>query len=304
MRFLLTLPVLLPLVVAHPSLIPCADDQKTKLVEGTKIMGQPLTKSTDVTMTAKRAGASVTKFIQGEFLVLEISGFATSEALVRASDAANATFDKMGELSLNVFVGTKCASQYATVDNKVLSTTSLSVDFRPGCNAKPFKLQFVSATGYGKAVELTELDLSPDTHSNGTAKQDASCSGGSIPTPPPIVGPTLSTKYATLVWMHRVGVILTWAFIFPLGVSLVRHNYSGSRLNLHRYIQSFGLLVEVLQLICIIMAHHEGINGNGPAKGDGDFSGIQGSAPSITHKQRGLAVDICVVLQLLSLIHI
>lgn len=108
-----------------------------------------------------------------------------------------------------------------------------------------------------------------------------------------------SSKYNILVWCHRIGVILTWGFLFPLGIALVRHNYSGSRLTLHRYVQSIGFGVEVIQLICIIMAHHEGPTGQGPAPDDGDFSGVQGSAPSLTHKQRGLVVDICVLLQLI-----
>jgi hypothetical protein len=297
-----TLTVLaLPLVEAWPEYIDCASDAETRLKEGNAIMGMKVTAASGVTMAAKRASESVSSYIQGEWLELDISGFPQqSGVVVRASDAANATFATTSK----EFTVVACASQVASKSNVKLPTSSATVSFRPGCSdtadkATPLKLQFVSAANYGSAVLLTELSLTPEADDAGKVKQDKSCHGGPLPPAPspPLV--QQSSKYNILVWCHRIGVILTWGFLFPLGISLVRHNYSGARLKLHRYVQSIGFCVEMIQLICIIVAHHEGPTGQGPAPDDGDFSGVQGSAPSLTHKQRGLVVDICVLLQVI-----
>lgn len=105
-----------------------------------------------------------------------------------------------------------------------------------------------------------------------------------------------SNTYTSLIWVHRCGVLLSWGLLFPLGVSLVRFHMSGARLKLHRYIQSAGLLVEVVQVSCVIAAHQIGPTGQGPA--DGHFSGSKGAAPNQYHKQMGLVLEIFVLLQL------
>jgi len=287
---------LLPLVVAWPSYIECATDDQTQIKVGTQIMGVGMTKASGVTMQAMRNGAPVTSHIQGELLELVISGYKPASAvLVRGDDASNATLSSHGD---GATLGSTCDSQMVTADSVKTGGTKFSLFFRPGCTGKTdnITLQFVGVTNYGSPVELTELILSPEMD-GAAVKQDPSCSGGPIPTPPKPV--EQSTTYANLVWVHRWAVVLTWTLLFPLGVSLVRHYPTGSRLKWHRYIQSVGLLVEGIQLGCIIAAHHIGSEGLGPLEGDGDFSGVMGSAPTLTHKQRGLFIDICVVMQLI-----
>lgn len=101
-----------------------------------------------------------------------------------------------------------------------------------------------------------------------------------------------------LMWVHRWAVMLSWGFLFPLGVALVRYYPSGARLKLHRTIQCTGLLVEIADFTCVYLAHQIGPLGAGPAVGDeAHFSGNQGQAPNPTHKQRGFAVFMCILLQ-------
>jgi len=109
-------------------------------------------------------------------------------------------------------------------------------------------------------------------------------------------GADTSTTYTALVWVHRCGVLLSWGLLFPLGVSLVRFHPSGGRLRLHRTVQMFGLLVDTIQFGCIIAAHQVGRNGEGPT--DGNFAASQGVAPTKSHKQIGLILYCCVIVQL------
>jgi len=135
---------------------------------------------------------------------------------------------------------------------------------------------------------LSTLTLQP------SSQEDPCCSGG------PCDGPVKfgnDPTYVKLIWIHRLAVILSWGFLFPLGVSMVRYFPSGSRLQKHRIVQTVGLCVEIIDFICIVTAHQIGIDGKGPA--DGNFAGTQGNSPGITHKQRGLAVFICILLQVL-----
>merc|ERR1712113_482995 len=113
------------------------------------------------------AGTPVKSHIQGELLELTVTGFtAASAILVRADDAANATFpdSENGQLALQP----SCPQQVAAAENVVSSGSSMSVYFRPACTGKTgnIKLQFVACTGYGKPVELTELELSPEMDGN------------------------------------------------------------------------------------------------------------------------------------------
>lgn len=105
-----------------------------------------------------------------------------------------------------------------------------------------------------------------------------------------------SSLYTALVWIHRCLVCFSWGFLFPLGVSLVRFHPSGSRLRLHRIVQCTGLFVETIQFTCIVWAHSVGITGQGP--NDGHFASEQGAAPTASHKQIGLVVYLCVLMQL------
>jgi len=163
------------------------------------------------------------------------------------------------------------------------------LSLRPGCTntTDPLELTFVYNTGYGKPVLLSKMYLPSE------GKQDPSCHGGPVPTVPPAA--QADALYKNLVIVHRSAVIVSWGFLFPLGVSLVRYYPSGSRLKLHRNIQMAGLLVEVIDFTCIFWAHERGTDGTGPS--DAHFSGTAGASPSTTHKQRGLAVFICILLQ-------
>jgi cytochrome b involved in lipid metabolism len=254
-----------------------------------------------VTVGAYRDGKKTTSYIEGELLEFRASGLPSSSgAVMRTNDASNT--------SLMVPTGgtwkSQCGSQLYTVEDKVIAGTSASVYFRPGCtsgahtvfapehsqaNGENLEITFVTAGGES-ALYLSKTSLTPE------GKQDPSCHGGPVQTTPAPLGE--SALYNRLILTHRWGVVMSWGFIFPLGVSLVRYYPSGSRLKLHRYIQSFGLLVEATQFTCVVWAHEVGPQGIGPLPGDAQFGGTAGSSPSTTHKQRGLVVAICVFMQL------
>eukprot|EP00746_Dinoflagellata_sp_MGD_P136017 gnl/MRDRNA2_/MRDRNA2_70008_c0_seq1.p1 gnl/MRDRNA2_/MRDRNA2_70008_c0~~gnl/MRDRNA2_/MRDRNA2_70008_c0_seq1.p1 ORF type:complete len:566 (+),score=52.77 gnl/MRDRNA2_/MRDRNA2_70008_c0_seq1:62-1759(+) len=277
--------ICLPLAAAYPSYVDCGSDENTTLKMGTQIMGIAITPASGVSMVASRNGVTTTNHIPGELLEVQISGIDSGAlAVIRSNDAANATLS-----SNDGMFQSQCAGQMYSPQTKGISGKA-TFFVRPGCNSGtvPLNLVFVSATKYGSPVPSSQLILAPSN------KQDPSCHGGAIPTPIP--PPQPSTLYNRLVVIHRTGVVFSWGFFFPLGVALVRFYPSGSRMKLHRIVQSLGCLIEVIQFTCIVWAHEIGVNGEGPA--DGNFAGTQGSAPTVTHKQRGFAVFLCVLMQL------
>jgi hypothetical protein len=252
--------------------------------------------------------------MQGDELLFSASGFkGGASAVLYASSSgnlfangANVTLQTDGATSgkwarPDKFNEQTCPNQINVDDWGTMSGTDVSLYLKVGCGntlaaAENLTLTFIWGNAQGAPMYLSRHTLMQEI--DGTTKkpkQTDYCKGiGPAPTTPP--QPVASTTYNNLILLHRWLPIISWGFLFPLGVSLVRHYPSGSRLKLHRYIQCLGLLVEIVNFISIVTAHQIGWNGLGPAQGDDNF---EGAGPTPTHKQRGLAVFICIALQVI-----
>merc|ERR1712216_846481 len=119
-------------------------------------------------MQALRNGKAVSSYIPGEILQVHVTGFEKgSTAVLRANDGSNTTIQ-----TANGKFQAQCANQIHVPQSKRLPGTEASLSFRPGCNSKkPLVLTFITCTGYGAPLYLSELSLKLE------GKQDPSCTG-------------------------------------------------------------------------------------------------------------------------------
>lgn len=297
MQHLLVLAAFYPIGTAYPSYLDC-DAAKSRLEVGQTIMGNAVQAAPgSAKMEVLRSdGKTASNYIEGEMLLLHITGDTSgSLAVVRSNDETNSTLYTQDYSSATGLWKSQCSNQLYNPQGTPLAGSAY-VCFRPGCsNGSSQALEF--KLGYGPSfgpVKLATMQL-PSAN-----KKDASCNGGPLPPCPtkpesPADVAARIAKYNTLISVHRWCVTCSWGFFFPLGVTLVRYYPGGKRLNLHRVAQTIGLLIEIVDFSCVYSAHNIGAGGKGPS--DAHFSGTQGSAPSVTHKQRGLCVFICILLQ-------
>jgi len=308
MHYVLLSYSLLRLASAFPGYLDC-NDARLKVGGDMGAMGKVFaaTGAGSTSVQVLRDSTPATTFMEGEQLVFHASGFkASASAVLHVNPNANVSLlTRDGDSDHWVYCPSckNSTNQLNVDDNKVLSGTEVTLYVRLGCGntlaaGEKVTVSFVWGVAAGAPMYISTVDLTPEIdNSTMKPKQSDVCRGGAGPTlPPPLV---TSTTYTNLVWIHRWGVILSWGFLFPLGVSLVRNYPSGSRLKLHRWIQCLGLVVEIVEFTCIVTAHQIGKEGLGPQPGDDNFWGTQGNSPGATHKQRGLAVFMCVLLQVM-----